>query len=1304
MKIFISYSSSDEEKARAIVSQLQENGFNKEDYWISCDHLNENHMLAIPREIAKADVVLFLVSEHSKDAPGQENEIKQAEAPGVRKPIIPFLLGKVDPQGTWLKWPLTGYQYIKGYEQDGFEKLLTRLSPSKRVDPSDAIPELGNARPVVELTTLSSSSDIMHFSHALKYDRMLRLRRALDELRKISKQDDSFVRYYTLRIRYTLEGGVDEDELEDVFAKACNLGCVDAKVNLASKYLDDWDSKGVANASVNQCMEWLRAAIKEGEPEALVELANAYEEGKHGAPKDKSIVERLYKQAIHAGSLMGRINLGFFYASPYFDNNDDVKSRVMAEEVLRPILMEHLLKNEADADKVVHWIIALAYACGIVVQKDYSLAIYFLKKVISSKGKSLSQDDIVLSTAWYLLGIIYLDQNGGFKNYQEAFKCFTKASEVGTRDGTAENQLGGCYENGIGVDKDENMAMNWYRRAADKGCASALFSLAMDSLSKENTTEGKVQLSQAVEKGDDAAKLVMGLFLCEGAYFTKNETRGMELIKESADSKNAEAMERLGLIFMCGLYGTEKDAKKAEEWLTRAAESGNASAECSLGTRYAEGAFGAADRQKAVYWWNRAAEHGDVDAMYNLGTAYLSEIGVMANPHIAFDWFKKAADQGEVKAMLALGAMCLDSRWDMVDKVQAEKWFKQAAETGDADALNACAVQFYNGSFGDADKPRAIELWKRAADKKCSAAMVCIGECHRDGEGVPADVKQAVQWFERAIELGNTRAMKQLGWTFLKDEGALRNIGRAKSLFEQAAGLGDVEAMCALGMWAVSGMFADADYETALKWYTKAVESGSVDAMEQMGLLYLMEWDGKDLKKAEEWLTRAAESGNASAECSLGTRYAEGAFGAADRQKAVYWWNRAAEHGDVDAMYNLGTAYLSEIGVMANPHIAFDWFKKAADQGEVKAMLALGAMCLDSRWDMVDKVQAEKWFKQAAETGDADALNACAVQFYNGSFGDADKPRAIELWKRAADKKCSAAMVCIGECHRDGEGVPADVKQAVQWFERAIELGNTRAMVGLAEVYLHGNGSIVPNEKKAIELFERAAGAEEADVEALIAWHYMAGDFGTKDCSKAVYWFERAANHGNDMSYVLIGLLYSNEDLANGQVEKDIDKAREAFQKAADRDIGICAYFVANYYIGRLGFEDYRYDEWAYRLRRLYNDIDILNNQMQKAEDIFNATLNICVQSEGDDLIKQLIPITNIEQGCWMGLARIARFRNNRMDAIRLYGVCAEKGHELAVRELREVRFPILHWVNKLILWRKNRAKDQLCSQHKCCK
>ena len=92
MKIFISYSSKDEEQARELARKLRQENY---ECWISCDNLNADHPVAIPQEIAQSDAVVMVISEHSKDAPGQETEMKLAEQEGVRKEIIPFLLERV---------------------------------------------------------------------------------------------------------------------------------------------------------------------------------------------------------------------------------------------------------------------------------------------------------------------------------------------------------------------------------------------------------------------------------------------------------------------------------------------------------------------------------------------------------------------------------------------------------------------------------------------------------------------------------------------------------------------------------------------------------------------------------------------------------------------------------------------------------------------------------------------------------------------------------------------------------------------------------------------------------------------------------------------------------------------------------------------------------------------------------------------------------------------------------------------------------------------------------------------------------
>ena len=49
------------------------------------------------------------------------------------------------------------------------------------------------------------------------------------------------------------------------------------------------------------------------------------------------------------------------------------------------------------------------------------------------------------------------------------------AAEQGDTD--AQNNLGTCYENGTGVEKDEQKAVEWYQKAAEQGNATAQYNL-----------------------------------------------------------------------------------------------------------------------------------------------------------------------------------------------------------------------------------------------------------------------------------------------------------------------------------------------------------------------------------------------------------------------------------------------------------------------------------------------------------------------------------------------------------------------------------------------------------------------------------------------------------------------------------------------------------------------------------------------------------------------------------------------------------------------------------------------------------
>ena len=67
----------------------------------------------------------------------------------------------------------------------------------------------------------------------------------------------------------------------------------------------------------------------------------------------------------------------------------------------------------------------------------------------------------------YFLGRMYAEGRGMERNDEEAAKWFRKAAEKGVQD--AQFRLGGMYEHGTGVPKDMEYAYGWYSVSAHIG-------------------------------------------------------------------------------------------------------------------------------------------------------------------------------------------------------------------------------------------------------------------------------------------------------------------------------------------------------------------------------------------------------------------------------------------------------------------------------------------------------------------------------------------------------------------------------------------------------------------------------------------------------------------------------------------------------------------------------------------------------------------------------------------------------------------------------------------------------------------
>src|SRR6266542_2579841 len=75
------------------------------------------------------------------------------------------------------------------------------------------------------------------------------------------------------------------------------------------------------------------------------------------------------------------------------------------------------------------------------------------------------------------LGYCYQYGIGKKKDEFKAFEFYLKSAEGGNSG--AQNNLGYCYQNGIGVTKDEEKAFEWYLKAANEGDSYAQYNLGV---------------------------------------------------------------------------------------------------------------------------------------------------------------------------------------------------------------------------------------------------------------------------------------------------------------------------------------------------------------------------------------------------------------------------------------------------------------------------------------------------------------------------------------------------------------------------------------------------------------------------------------------------------------------------------------------------------------------------------------------------------------------------------------------------------------------------------------------------------
>ncbi|MFT4560670.1 MAG: TPR repeat protein [Gammaproteobacteria bacterium] len=207
------------------------------------------------------------------------------------------------------------------------------------------------------------------------------------------------------------------------------------------------------------------------------------------------------------------------------------------------------------------------------------------------------------------------------RQFALAAQLFTQLANAGNAE--AQAHLGYLYFRGEGVEKDIDVGIGWYRRAAVLGNRDAQYNLGVAHAFGEGVEQSDVEAvhwyRRAAEQGSPVAQFSLGMSYALGEGVTRDDEQSLKWYRAAAENGYAAAQYNLGYGYRTG-NGTEQDDELALQWFLAAANNGHASAQYSLGYMYRSGRGAPRDIDEALKWYKLAAAQGHLDARADLAS------------------------------------------------------------------------------------------------------------------------------------------------------------------------------------------------------------------------------------------------------------------------------------------------------------------------------------------------------------------------------------------------------------------------------------------------------------------------------------------------------------------------------------------------------------------------------------------------------------------------------------------------------------------------------------------------------------
>lgn len=444
------------------------------------------------------------------------------------------------------------------------------------------------------------------------------------------------------------------------------------------------------------------------------------------------------------------------------------------------------------------------------------------------------------------------------------------------------------------------------------------------------------------------------------------------------------------------------------------------------------------------------------------------------------------------------------------------------------------------------------------------------------------DFKKAEQLLLSESQRGNVLAVYDLGKLYSTDKLGEKSEEISIAKYTQALqGFLQIEpnskklkpyVQYRIGKMFCYGLGTEQNYQKAFEWFERSAKQKNKFAQFSLANLYYYgSGIEKDLSQAFLWYQRSSSQGQPYAAYSIAQMYRYGEYVTKDNDTAQRYYKQALsgflkiESDDMandDLFYKLGQMFNLGLGTDSDVTKAIEYFRRSAEMNNKNGLFEYGKALLTGEHIPQDTDSAVKLLEKAVKLKNSNAKRFLALEYISGEHLEQDFEKGIALLTECADSGDVIASYRLGKIYLQGEIMPQNLDKAERYLLLAED--NEYTQYALAKLYLQEEKYDI---QKAVNYFENCA-AKNHWASYQLGRIYL---FGAKDIErdkeKAVEWFTKSANDGNEYAQAMLDNIskFENDLLANTIfslfvslsrcIQDSYDNDRKDLQSIVDRKL-----------------------------------------------------------------------------------------------------------------------------------------------------